>query len=92
MYAISLFLYRPNSGEAAADEARRHLCFVEGAQEGVTTLPREKLTCTKRRSRIIASMWDYRLTGAIAVSPVPAPVPRHDNLQCVGRGCGDHVG
>jgi hypothetical protein len=91
MYALSLFLYRPNSGEADDNEARRLLSLVEGPQEGATTLPWKNLTCTKRRSRIIASMWDYRLTGAIAVSPVPAPVPRHDDLQCAGRGCGDHA-
>jgi hypothetical protein len=91
MYALSLFLYRPNSGEAAADEARRLLRLVEGPQEGATALPWKNLTCTKCRSRIIASTWDYRLTGATAVSPVPAPVPRHDNLQCAGRECGDHA-
>jgi hypothetical protein len=92
MYALSLFLYRPNSGEAANDEARRLLRLVEGPQEGLTTLPWKNLTCTKRRSRIIMSTWDYQLTGAIVVSLVPAPVPRHDDLQCVGRGCGDHAG
>jgi hypothetical protein len=92
MYALSLFLYRPNISEAAADEARRLLRLVEGPQEGATVLPWKNLTCTKRRSRIIVSTWDYRLTGAIAVSPVPAPVPRHDDLQCAGRECGDHAG
>jgi hypothetical protein len=92
MYALSLFLYRPNSGEANNNEARRLLRLVEGPQEGATTLPWKNLTCTKRRSRIIASTWDYWLTGAIVVSPVPAPVPRHDDLQCAGRGCGDHAG
>jgi hypothetical protein len=92
MYALSLFLYIPNSGEAAAAEARRLLRLVEGPQEGATTLPWKILTCTKHRSRIIASTWDYRLTGAIAVSPVPAPVPRHDDLQCAGRRCGHHAG
>jgi hypothetical protein len=70
MYALSLFLYRPNIGEADDDEARR-LRLVEGPQEGATTLPWKKLTCTKRRSRIIASTWDYRLMDAIAESPVP---------------------
>jgi hypothetical protein len=90
-YALSLFLYRPNSGEADDDEARRLLRLVEGPQEGATTLPQKNLTCTKRRSRIIASTWDYRLMGAIVVSPVPAPVPHHDDLQCVGHGCGDHA-
>jgi hypothetical protein len=95
MYALSLFLYRPNSGEADDDEARRLLRLVEAPQEGATVLSWINLTCTKRRSnRIIASTWDYLLTdaNAIAVSPVPAPVPRHDNLQCAGRGCGDHAG
>jgi hypothetical protein len=29
MYALSLFLYRPNSGEADDDEARRLLRLVE---------------------------------------------------------------
>jgi hypothetical protein len=80
MYALSLFLYIPNNGEAAADEARSILRLVEGPQEGATVLPWKKLTCAKRRSRIIASTWDYRLTGAIAMSPVPSPVPRHDDL------------
>lgn len=94
MYALSLFLYRPNSGEADDDEARRLLRLVEAPQEGATVLPWINLTCTKRRSRIIASTWHYLLTdaNAIAVSPVPAPVPRHDDLQCAGRGCGDHAG
>jgi hypothetical protein len=91
MYGLSLFLYRPNCGEAAADEARRLLRLVDGPQEGATVLLWKKLTCTKRRSRIIASTWDYRPTGAIAVSQVPAPVPRHDDLQCAGRECGDHA-
>jgi hypothetical protein len=80
MYTLSLFLYRPNSDEADDDEARRLLRLVEGPQEGVTALPWKILTCTKRRSRIIASTWDYRLMGTIVVSPVPAPVPRHDDL------------
>jgi hypothetical protein len=92
MYTLSLFLYRPNISEADDDEARRLLRLVEGPQEGATTLPWKNLTFTKRRSRIIASTWDYRLTGAIVVLPVPAPVPRHDDLQCVGRGCGNHEG
>jgi hypothetical protein len=92
MYALSLFLYRPNSGEADDDEARQLLRLVEGPQEGATALPWKNLTCTKRRSRIIAPTWDYRLTGAIAVSLVPAPVPRHDYMQCAGRGCADHAG
>jgi hypothetical protein len=87
MYALSLFFYRPNSGEA-----RRLLRLVEGPQEGAMVLPWKNLTCTKRRSRIIASTWDNGLTGVIDVSPVPAPVPRHDDLQCAGRGCGDHAG
>jgi hypothetical protein len=34
MYALSLFLYRPNSGEANDDEARWLLRLVEGPQEG----------------------------------------------------------
>jgi hypothetical protein len=94
MYALSLFLYRSNSGEAAADEAKRLLHLVEGPQEGATTLPWKNLPCTKLRLRIIASTWHYLLTdaNAIAVSPVPTPVPRHDDLQCAGRGCGDHAG
>jgi hypothetical protein len=96
MYALSLFLYRPNSGEAADDEARQLLRLVEAPKEGATVLPWINLTSTKRRSRIIASTWDYLLTvanaNAIAMSPVPAPVPCHDDLQCAGRGCGDHVG
>jgi hypothetical protein len=92
MYALSLILYRPNSGEADDDEARRLQRLVEGPQEGATTLPWKNLTCTKCRSRIIALTWDYRLTGAIAVSPVPAPVPLHYDLQCASRGCGNHAG
>jgi hypothetical protein len=94
MYALSLFLYRTNSGEAAADEARRLMRLVKAPQEGATVLPWINLTCTKCRSRIIASTWDYLLTdaNAIAVSPVPALVPHHDDLQCAGRGCGDHTG
>jgi hypothetical protein len=92
MYALSLFLYRSNSGEADDDEARRLLRLVKGPQEGATTLPWKNLTCTKRCSRIITSTWDYRLTGVIVVSLVPALVPRHDDLQCAGRGCGDHEG
>jgi hypothetical protein len=80
MYALPLVLYRPNSGEADDDEARRLLRVVEGPQEGATALPWKNLTCTKRHSRIITSTWDYWLTGAIVVSPVPAPVPRHDDL------------
>jgi hypothetical protein len=55
MYALSLFLYRPNSGEADDDEARRLLRLVEAPQEGATVLPWLNLTCTKRRSRIIVS-------------------------------------
>jgi hypothetical protein len=39
MYALSLFLYRPNSGEAYDDKARRLLRLVEGPQEGATVLP-----------------------------------------------------
>jgi hypothetical protein len=89
MYALSLFLYRPNSGEADDDEARQLLRLVEGPQEGAMALPWKNFTCTKHRSRIIVSTWDYRLTGAIAVSPVLALVPRHDDLQCAGCGCGD---
>jgi hypothetical protein len=34
MYALSLFLYRPNSGEANDDEARRLLHLVEGPKRG----------------------------------------------------------
>jgi hypothetical protein len=83
MYALSLFLYRSNSGEADDDEARRLLRLVKGPQEGATTLPWKNLTCTKRCSRIITSTWHYWLTGVIVVSLVPALVP---------RGCGDHVG
>jgi hypothetical protein len=56
--------------------------LVEAPQEGATVLPWINLSCTKRCSRIIASTWDYLLidANAIAVSPVPAPVPRHDDL------------
>jgi hypothetical protein len=92
MYDLSLFLYRPNSGEADDDEARRLLHLVEGPQERAMTIPLKNLTCTKCRSRIIALTWDYWLTGAIVVTPVPAPVPRPDDLQCAGRRCGDHAG
>jgi hypothetical protein len=35
MYALSLFLYRPNSGEADDDEATWLLCFVEGPVDGI---------------------------------------------------------
>jgi hypothetical protein len=81
MYALSLFLYRPNSGEVDDHEARRLLRLVEGPQEGATLLPWKNLTYTKCCSRIIASTWDYWLMGAIVVSPVQAPVPRHDDLR-----------
>jgi hypothetical protein len=89
MYFLSLFLDRPNSSEANDDNVRRLLRLVEGPQEGATTLPWKNLTCIKCRSRIIASTWDYRQTCVIVVSLVSAPVPRHDDLQCAGRECGD---
>lgn len=93
MYALALFLYRPNSGEADDDEARRLLRLVEGPEEGETLLPWKNLTCTKRRSRIISATWYLRPSAAaVAVAPVPAPVPRQDNFHCAGRGCGNHAG
>jgi hypothetical protein len=64
MYTLSLFLYRPNNDEADHNEARRLLRLVEGPREGATTLPWKKLTCTKRRSWIIASTCDCRVVGA----------------------------
>jgi hypothetical protein len=92
MYALTLFLYRPNSNEATDDEARWLLRLVEGPEEGATTLSWKNLTCTKRRSRIISAKWHLRPSAAVAVPPVPALVPRQGNLQCAGRGCGNHAG
>jgi hypothetical protein len=92
MYALTLFLYRPNSSEATDDEARWLLRLVEGPEEGATTLSWKNLTCTKRRSRIISAKWHLRPSAAVAVPPVPALVPRQGNLQCAGRRCGNHAG
>jgi hypothetical protein len=44
MYALTLFLYRPNSGNADNDEARLLLRLVKGPEEGETTLPWKNLT------------------------------------------------
>jgi hypothetical protein len=94
MYALALFLYGPNSGEAATDEARQLRCLVEGLEEGATVPPWINLTCTKHRSRIISVTWHIRTSAAVAVPPVPVPahVPHQDDFQCAGHGCGNHVG
>jgi hypothetical protein len=92
MYALAPFLYRPNSGDANDDEARRLPRLVEGPEEGAPMLPWKNLTCTKRCSRIISvtlHLWPWTV---IVVPPLSAPVPRQDDVQCAGHGCGNNTG
>jgi hypothetical protein len=88
IYVLALLLYRPNSGDGDDDEARQLLRMVEGPEAGAQALPWNNNTCKKCHCRIILVLWDL---ASLAVC-VPTPVPRLDNHQCVGRGCGEHAG
>ncbi|RLN22361.1 hypothetical protein C2845_PM07G11230 [Panicum miliaceum] len=51
IYALTLLLYRPNTGAGDDGEARRLLRMVEGPKAGAAALPWKNKTCTKRRGR-----------------------------------------